>query len=654
MIQISNLSIHFAGKYLFDNVTLVIRPDDKIGLIGRNGSGKSTLLKIINGLQQAEEGTVSIPNHFKIGYLPQEGRSESTKSVFEETYNSLTEIKELKAGIQFLENEITTRKDYETKEYLRLIQDLSEANEKFEILGGASVEAQIEQILTGLGFSRNEFRRPMNEFSGGWQMRVELAKILLQKPDCILLDEPTNHLDIESIQWLETFLKTYKGIVVLVSHDRNFLDAVTIRTIEISLGKIYDFNLPYTQFITHRIEIKKQHQNAFDNQQRQIAQTERFIERFRYKATLSSRVQSRVKMLEKMDRIEVEDDDKSSIKFRFPPAPRSGRIVAECSHLTKKYDSKIVLDDINFAMEMGEKIAFVGKNGEGKTTLSRIIANDIADFDGHLKIGTNVLLGYYAQHQAELLDANSTVFDIIDRVATGDMRSRIRSLLGAFLFSGDSVYKKVKVLSGGEKSRLAIARLLLKETNLLILDEPTNHLDMTAKDVLKNALLNYSGSLILVSHDRNFLHGLTSRTVYFADKNIKEYPGDIYDFIETHKLESLHELNITDRSDKLNKVILSQPKDETKQSQNQIERNERKRLQREENKINKQISSIENLIEELEAKMKILEDFFSNPENSSNVDLLLSKQKEYNELKAELPNMLQEWTKLHTELEELS
>jgi len=658
MIQISNLSIHFAGRYLFDSVTFTIRPEDKIGLIGRNGSGKSTLLKIVNGMQQPEEGNVSIPNRFKIGYLPQEGRKQLTinneqltiegngNSIFNVVYNSLEEICELERNIKSFENEINTRTDYESKDYLRLIQNLSEANDKFEILGGASIKAQIEQTLIGLGFPRVEFSRPMNEFSGGWQMRVELAKILLRKPDCILLDEPTNHLDIESIQWLEEYLRAYKGIVLLVSHDRNFLDAVTNRTIEISLGKIYDFNLPYSRFVEHRVEIKKQQLNTYDNQQRQIAQTERFIERFRYKATLSSRVQSRVKMLEKMDRIEVENDDKSSIKFRFPPAPRSGRIVAEVHNLSKTYDTKKVLDSINFGMEMGEKIAFVGKNGEGKTTLSRIIANDISDFDGQLKIGTNVMLGYYAQHQAELLDSNSTVLEIIDRAATGDMRSQIRSLLGAFLFSGNDVFKKVKVLSGGEKSRLAIARLLLKESNLLILDEPTNHLDMVAKDVLKSALLEYSGSLIIVSHDRNFLHGLTERTIYFNNKGIKEYSGDIYDFIERHKIESLNELNITSVKEKI------QINDEVKQSQ--IDREERKRFLREENRIKKQITQIEEQIESGELKISEMDKFFSNPENIKNIELLKAKQSEYVKVKEEIESKIREWTKLLSDLEELS
>jgi len=650
VIQISNISIYFAGKYLFDSVTFTIRPDDKIGLIGRNGSGKSTLLKIINGLQNPEEGTISFPNHFKIGYLPQEGRSISIKSVYEETYDSLTDIRELENKIHNLEIEINKRKDFESKEYLKLIQELSEVNEKMEIFGGNNIHAQIEKILTGLGFNRNEFQRPLNEFSGGWQMRVELAKILLQKPDCILLDEPTNHLDIESIQWLEDFLKKYKGIIVLVSHDRNFLDAVTNRTIEISLGKIYDFNLPYTKFLEHREEIKKHQINAYENQQRQIAQTERFIERFRYKATLSSRVQSRIKLLEKMDKIEVENEDVSSIKFRFPQAPRSGRLVAEVADLSKSYGDKLILDRINFAIEMGEKVAFVGKNGEGKTTLSRIIANDISDFDGNLRIGTNVLIGYYAQHQAELLDQNSTVLEIIDRAATGEMRSQIRKLLGAFLFSGNDVFKKVKVLSGGEKSRLAIARLLLKESNFLILDEPTNHLDMAAKDVLKNALMNYNGSLIVVSHDRNFLHELTNRTIYFTNKGIIEYTGDIYDFIEKHKLESLNELN----SLTLKKTINLQESASSQESQNKILREQKKLLLKESNKLKKKIALIENEIEEIEHNIKALEIFFSDPFNFNNVELMREKQFEYKNYKLLLNEKMNEWTEIQNSMESLN
>lgn len=650
MVQISNISIYFAGKYLFDSVTFTIRPEDKIGLIGRNGSGKSTLLKIICGLQNPEEGSVSFPNNFKIGYLPQEGRSTSKKSVYEETYDSLKEIRELENKIHNLEIEINTRKDFESKAYLTLIQELTEVNEKLEIIGGNSIDAQIEKILTGLGFSRNEFNRPMNEFSGGWQMRVELAKILLQKPDCILLDEPTNHLDIESIQWLEDFLKLYKGIIVLVSHDRNFLDAVTNRTIEISLGKIYDFNLPYTKFLEQREEIRKHQVNAYENQQRQIAQTERFIERFRYKATLSSRVQSRIKLLEKMDKIEVENEDVSSIKFRFPQAPKSGRLVAEVANLSKSYGDKLILDSINFAIETGEKVGFVGKNGEGKTTLSRIIANDISDFDGNFRIGTNVIIGYYAQHQAELLDQSSTVFEIIDRAATGEMRSQIRKLLGAFLFSGNDVFKKVKVLSGGEKSRLAIARLLLKESNLLILDEPTNHLDMVAKDVLKNALMNYNGSLIIVSHDRNFLHGLTNRTIYFSNKGIFEYSGDIYDFIEKHKLESLNELN----SSIMKKSIEFKDSVVSKESQNKILREKKKLFLKESNKLKKRIIAIENEIEEIENKIKDLEKFFSDPENFSNVDLMKAMQSDYNDFKIKLNEKINEWTEIQDSMESLN
>jgi ATP-binding cassette, subfamily F, member 3 len=647
MINISNLSIHFGGHYLFDNVSLTIRPDDRIGLIGRNGTGKSTLLKIICGKQQPDEGNVSIPKDYSMGYLPQEVATHSDKSVYEETESSLTEIKELEKLLSELSKEISGRTDYESKEYLKLIDKLTETNERFEILGGSRVEAEIEKVLIGLGFCREEFKRPLSEFSGGWQMRVELAKILLRKPDCILLDEPSNHLDIESIQWLEEFLKDYKGSVILVSHDRNFLDAVTKRTIEISMGKIYDFDLPYSKFIIHREEIKRQQKNAYENQQRQIAQTERFIERFRYKATLASRVQSKVKQLEKIERIEIEDEDSSKIKFRFPSAPRCGKVAIETINLSKKYGDKLVLDNINFSIERGEKIAFVGKNGEGKTTLSRILANDISDYSGEIKHGTNLMLGYYAQHQAEMLDADARVFDIIERAARGEMRTQVRTLLGAFLFSGDSVYKKVKVLSGGEKSRLAVARLLLQESNLLILDEPTNHLDMLAKDVLKNALLNYDGALILVSHDRNFLHGLTERTVYFSKKNISEYTGDIYEFIQRHKIESLKELEISCKENNFRNTKAGK-------SLTQLDREEKKGMQREKNRIMKQIEQKESEIEKLEKLIQEQEKLFTEPDFMNNIETSKAKQKKYETLRKELNINMDEWTKLNNELEGLT
>jgi ATP-binding cassette subfamily F protein 3 len=644
MINISGLTVHFGGHYLFDNVNLTIKPDDRIGLIGRNGSGKSTLMKIICGLQAADEGIVSVANDYTMGYLRQEVTGDTEKSVWNETADSLTELKDLEKEIHSLTEQISERTDYESKDYLKLIQKLTETNDRFEILGGHSIESEIESVLSGLGFDRNEFARPLREFSGGWKMRVELAKILLQKPNCILLDEPTNHLDIESIQWLENFLKNYRGAVILVSHDRNFLDAICKRTIEISLGKIYDFNLPYTQFIEYKEEIREQQINAFNNQQRQIAQTEKFIERFRYKATLSSRVQSRIKMLDKIDRIEIEDVDGSKIRFRFPEAPRCSRVVAETDELTKRYGEKLVLNKVNFAIERGEKVAFVGKNGEGKTTLSRIIANDIKDYDGIMKLGTGVVLGYYAQEQAELLDGDSTVFDIIDRIATGDMRTHIRSLLGAFLFSGDSVFKKVKVLSGGEKSRLAIARLLLQESNLLILDEPTNHLDMVAKDVLKNALLDYNGALILVSHDRNFLHGLTTRTVHFKNKNIKEISGDIYEFIEKQQIDSLKDLE-------RNNKIIEQTELKVEKSQNQLSREESKRIQREENRIKKLLQNVEDEIEKLESEIGGYESYFSNPENFLKTEELQIKQIEYDKLRNQLNEKMEIWENLHLELE---
>ena len=538
MLQVSNLSIHFGGRYLFDSVSYSINTNDRIGLIGRNGTGKTTMLRILCNLESSENGTVSHPNEYTIGYLPQEGIVNSDKTVAGETATALSELRSLEELVTVLTTEISSRTDYESKEYHKLIERLTEANDHYKILGGHSSEADIEKILLGLGFRREDLTRPVKHFSGGWQMRIELAKILVRRPNLIMLDEPTNHLDIESIAWLEDFLKNYEYSVIIVSHDKKFLDNITTRTMELSGGKLYDANLPYSAFLELRSEQRAQLEASFKAQQKEIRDTERFIERFRSKANLATRVQSRVKQLDKLERIEIEEVDTSAIHFRFPEPPRSGRVLAEAIALSKSYGDNHVLDRIDFAIERGEKVAFVGKNGEGKSTFSRILAGQ-EDYDGTLNAGSNVELGYFDQHQAELLDPNSTVFDIIDSTATGDMRTRVRSLLGAFLFSGDDVYKKARVLSGGEKSRLSIARLLLRTTNLLILDEPTNHLDMLAKNVLKNALMNYEGTLIVVSHDRDFLSGLTNRTVHFRDKKIREIPGDIQNFLDKMRLDNL-------------------------------------------------------------------------------------------------------------------
>ncbi len=520
---------------------------------------------------------------------------------------------------------------------------MADSNERYHLLGGHAIEAEIEKVLRGLGFEPLDLTRKVEEFSGGWQMRIELAKILLSKPDFILLDEPTNHLDIESIQWLEGFLKNYPGAVLIVSHDRSFLDNVTNRTLQLFGGSLYDFNLPYTEFMKVREEQKRQQENAYKNQQRQIAQTERFIERFRSKATLASRVQSRIKQLEKIDRIELEEEDSASIKIRFAEPPRSARVMAEAAGLSKSYGEKLVLDTIDFAIERGEKVAFVGRNGEGKSTLSKILAG-MESYDGRLEIGANTNIGYYAQHQAELLNENLSVLEVIDFAAKGEMRLQIRKILGAFLFSGDTVDKKVKVLSGGEKSRLALALLLLNPYNLLILDEPTNHLDMKARDVLKDALTDYKGSLIIVSHDRHFLHGLTTRTYYFRDRKVKEYLGDIYDFLDKYKMETLRELEFSRAAG---------AKSSDGPSRSKLEREQKKAFEREERKLKRAIEEAEKAIEKLESGISSLEQVFAGSALHGDIELMKSKQAEYSSLQQELEFKIEEWTRLGEELENL-
>lgn len=643
MIAVNNLSVHFGGDYLFDSLNFSINPKDCIGLIGRNGTGKTTLIKILAGLDFPEEGIITKPNDMTIGYLPQEGHIESDKNVFDETKSSLTEIIRLESEIKRITDIIANWDVAHSDEYIKLLKNLADSNERFHLLGGNSIEAEIEKVLRGLGFEISDLTRKVDEFSGGWQMRIELAKILLRKPDCIFLDEPTNHLDIESIQWLEGFLKNYPGAVLIVSHDRSFLDNVTNRTLQLYGGNLYDFSLPYTEFMKVREEQKRQQESAYKNQQRQIAQTERFIERFRSKATLASRVQSRIKQLDKIERIELEEEDNAAIKIRFAEPPRSARLMAEAKGLSKSYGTKLVLDNIDFAIERGEKVAFVGRNGEGKSTLSKIIAG-IESYDGGLEIGANTNIGYYAQHQAELLNDNLTVFEVIDFAAKGEMRLQIRKILGAFLFSGDSVDKKVKVLSGGEKSRLALALLLLNPYNLLILDEPTNHLDMRARDVLQEALMDYQGALILVSHDRHFLHGLTSRTYYFKERKIKEYLGDIYDFLDKYKMETLRELEYS---------RASSVKTNEAPSRTKLEREQKKAFEREERKLKRSIEEAEKDIERIEGGIAGLEQEFSATALHENIDLMKSKQAEYNMLKKQLESKMDEWSRLNDELESL-
>ena len=547
MISVNNLSIEFSSQKLFDNINYVINPNDKIALVGKNGAGKSTMLKIIAGLQKPTEGAVAVPQGVTIGYLPQQMVLADSTTLIEETRKVFAHVQEMHRNLDAMSAELAERTDYDSDEYHALIDRVSSLTEQLAIVASDNYEADIERTLIGLGFLRSDFGRATSEFSGGWRMRIELAKILLQKPDVLLLDEPTNHLDIESIQWLESFLRTNAKAVVLVSHDRAFIDNVTNRTIEISCGKIYDYAVNYSKFVVLRQERIEQQMRAYRNQQKQIADTEDFIERFRYKATKSVQVQSRIKQLAKIERIEVDEVDTSHLSLRFPPAPRSGDFPLIIEDVGKAYGEHQVFDHATFTLRRGEKVAFVGKNGQGKSTLVKCIMNEIP-YTGSLRIGHNVKIGYFAQNQAQLLDGEITVFDTIDRVAVGDIRTKIRDILGAFMFGGEASDKKVKVLSGGEKTRLAMIRLLLEPYNLLILDEPTNHLDMKTKDILKQAIKDFDGTVIVVSHDRDFLDGLVQKVYEFSNGEVRECLGGIYEFLEKKKLSSLRELELSEPS----------------------------------------------------------------------------------------------------------
>lgn len=635
MLNLNNISVQFGGRYLFDNVSFAVGPNQRIGLIGRNGSGKTTLLRIIIGMQLPDTGNVSKPKDYTVGYLPQEIEVNSKKTIFDEVKTSLKELTRLTRSVEELTTQVSDRTDYENPEYLKLTERLARDTDRIAMLGGHSIDALIEKTLTGLGFKSDEMQKTVDTFSGGWQMRVELAKVLMQRPDVILLDEPTNHLDIESIVWVENFLKNYEGAVILVSHDRRFLDNITNRTIEIINGRIYDMHLPYSKFQEFREEQKEQQLNAYRNQQREIAQQERFIERFRAKANLATRVQSKIKQLEKIDRIELDEDEIKAMNLTFPEAGRPGRTIIEAEGLSKSYGDKLVLKDINFAVERGDRIAFVGKNGEGKSTLSKILAG-IEEYDGTLKIGHNMQIKYFAQHQANELPPEKTVFQTVDDAATGDMRKQVRNILGAFLFSGTDQDKKVKVLSGGEKSRLALAKLILEPANLLILDEPTNHLDMLSKGVLKRALESFGGATLVVSHDRDFLHGLTSKTVEFKNKGLKTYEGGIDYFLEKLQTENLDALNAGSKSSD------NRGSNENAPSQNQLERQQRKETQRELNKIRKIIDALEKEIEDSETRIAEIEELFENPDFFASPDAE-KIQKEYELLKTKLEEIMSKW-----------
>ncbi len=645
MISVEQLSVEFSAKPLFDNISFQVNPKDKIALVGKNGAGKSTMLKIFAGLQQPTSGRLSVPKGVVIGYLPQHMLYNDGVTVREEAEKAFDGIKQQQKLIDRLTTEMSERTDYESKDYMDLIDTLTHESEKLNMMGGADYEAELEKTLMGLGFTREDFDRQTTEFSGGWRMRIEIAKILLSKPDVLLLDEPTNHLDIESIQWFENFLSTTSAAVILVSHDKAFINHVTNRTIEISLGKIYDYKVPYDKYLELRKERREQQIRAYENQKKMIEDTEDFIEKFRYKATKAVQVQSRIKQLAKIERLEVDMEDTSRLNLRFPPAPRSGQIPVEVEGLTKKYDDKTILQDIGLIINRGEKVAFVGKNGEGKSTLVKCIMGEINDYTGKLKLGHNVQIGYFAQNQASLLDGEVTVFDTIDRVAVGDIRTKIRDILGAFMFGGEASDKKVKVLSGGERSRLAMIKLLLEPVNLLILDEPTNHLDIPSKEVLKQAIKDFDGTAIIVSHDRDFLDGLVDKVYEFSNKKVREHLGGIYDFLRKKQIDSLAELNktVTEKEVKAAEPVAEE------RSSNQISYEARKELNRKIRKAERSMEEAEKAVERIEAEIAEMEEMLQKPENVADGTLF----QKYEAKKHELEQKMYEWEILGEETEQL-
>ena len=625
MISVNNLSVQFTGTNLFDHVTFNIGDHDRIGLVGMNGAGKSTLLKILCGWQEPESGTLVIATGQTVGYLPQEMVPDAIGTVLEEALTAFSALDDLEREQERLTAEIAERTDYESAEYTRLLERHNEVTEHLALLGGSRRQEQAEKVLLGLGFKHADFDRPVAVFSGGWQMRVELAKLLLRHPDFLLLDEPTNHLDIVSIQWLENYLANYSGAVVLVSHDRTFLDNITKRTIEITAGRIYDYKCPYSEYVIQMQERRASQMAQLTNQQRQVAQIEASIERFRYKATKAKQVQSRVKMLERMEEIKIDEVSTESIHFQFPPAPHSGKIVVEAQHLGKAYGDNQVFDGVDLLLTSGKKVAFVGRNGEGKSTMAKIIVGDINDYSGSFKLGAGVQLGYYAQNQAAMLNLDKTVFETIDDIAQGDIRPKIRNILGSFLFGDDDIDKKVKVLSGGEKARLALAKLLLTPSNLLILDEPTNHLDMNSKDILKNALLQYTGTLIVVSHDRDFLSGLTDELYEFRDGAVHEFKGDIMEF-----LESSRETSTTSQASLTSKTR------ETSASKAAYEQS--KTLERERRKLQNAVKLKEQEIESIETEIASRDEILATGAAQT-----AEFYKEYQSLKDQLEKKMEEW-----------
>ena len=634
MLSIDNIRVDFGGTNLFHDISFIINKRDRIALVGKNGAGKSTLLKIIAGQQQPTAGTVSRPKGFTVGYLPQVMTHTDGRTVYQEAELAFSHIHEMEEELERMNSELSLRSDYESEDYHRLIEEYTHLNEQYTIMGGSHYEAEIERALTGLGFARTDFARPTNEFSGGWRMRIELAKLLLQHPDILLLDEPTNHLDIESIQWLEQFLARSGNAVLLVSHDRAFLNAVTNRTIEISCGRIYDYKLSYDKFMETRKERREQQIRAYENQQKEIADIKEFIERFRYKPTKAVQVQSRIKQLEKMVPIEIDEEDTSRLRLKFAPATRSGNYPVICSEVKKAFGTHTVFENVNFTINRGEKVAFVGRNGEGKTTLVRCILGEI-DYEGEITIGHNVQTSYFAQHEAQLLDENLTVFQTIDNVATGDIRLRIRDILGAFMFGGEASDKPVKVLSGGERSRLAMIRLLLRQMNLLILDEPTNHLDMQSKDILKEAIRDFDGTVIVVSHDREFLDGLVTKVYEFGDGKVREHLGGIYDYLATKRATNINEAL----------AQATKPKAEEPQpksiNENRLSYEAEKQLQKQRRKLERLVEEDEKAINELEGAISAIEGLISTVEGSTQENFA-----RYSTLKKQLDEAVMQWEKI--------
>lgn len=641
MVSINSVTVSFGGFNLFDNVSFLINPKDRIGLAGKNGAGKSTMLKLLAGHQNPTKGEVTIPKDCKIGYLPQDMTHQHGRTVFEETESAFAEIKEMQARLDDINHQLETRTDYESDAYMKLIEDLTEINTRLDIVGASNTTEEIEKILIGLGFERREFSRQTSEFSGGWRMRIELAKLLLQKPDVLMLDEPTNHLDIEAIQWLEEFMETFSGAVVLISHDKTFLDTVTKRTIEIVNQKIYDYRTNYSHYLELRKERKEQQENAAKNQQRIINQYETLIDKNRAKASKAAFAQSLIKKLDKMERVEVDDIDTAAVRFRFPAPAHSGKIVITAEHAGKKYGEKQIFSDANFIITKGEKIGLVGRNGEGKSTMMKMIAKKIA-FDGTVQLGHSVLMGYFEQDQEEKLNLDKTVFETIDELAVGDVRKQVRSLLGAFLFQGEDIDKKVKVLSGGERGRLAICKLLLEPYNLLLLDEPTNHLDIKSKEILKQALQDYEGTIVMVSHDRDFMTGMCDRLFEFRDGHVKEYLCDIKEFMEIRKVERLNELDL-DKSG-----VKAVPVAEKKVvPASDFEAAEKKRIQ---TQIQSQIKKAEENIERLEAEIKMLDTKLADPVAYEALSKDPNFFTSYNKLKKELESEMGKWEDLSAKL----